>query len=94
MEGVAKQKVPGGKMLIIKVRFGERTESVQILGDFFIYPEDSLERVERALTDLSTNESVEFIRERIEEVVKRDGIEMVGINPEAIARTLKAAVKR
>ncbi len=94
MEGSASQKVPGGKMLIVKVNFEQKINAVQITGDFFLYPEDSLDKIEGALIGLDINDSLEKIRGRVDDVVKKNRIEMIGINPEAIAQTIKMAVKR
>lgn len=54
----ADYKAPGGKML--RVRLTERDgriESVQLSGDFFLIPEDSLPKLEKMLVDVRLDES-------------------------------------
>lgn len=92
MEGYAKQKVPGGKLLIVKVRFGERIEGVRINGDFFLHPEEKITEIENALLEMPSSSSEQEISDRIKNVVDANYIEMIGITPEAIAQTLKMAV--
>jgi hypothetical protein len=48
--GKAVYKVPGGKLLRVSVEYdGGTIREVRFSGDFFIHPEDALERVEAAL---------------------------------------------
>lgn len=94
MEGSAKQKVPGGKLLTVKMRYSGSIESIQLIGDFFVYPEDSLGYIEDGLRGLSTDSGEEQIAEKVSEIVRERGIEMVGITPEAIAHTIRAVVGR
>ena len=93
MEGSAKQKVPGGKLLIIKLWYSQKIERIQILGDFFAYPESAIENIENALSGISKDSSEEEIVERIMQIVKRDNVEMIGITPESIAQTIKIVTK-
>jgi len=51
-DGKASRKVPGGKLIRIKVVFSDIIESVQITGDFFLHPEDSLLKIEEAITKI------------------------------------------
>ena len=93
MHGVATEKVPGGKLLRVKVDYDDIIKHVSITGDFFLHPEESIEKIEAAMSGLRTNESESNIVGIIKEVAKEHGIELVGISPEDIARTLKAAIK-
>ena len=92
MEGIAKQKVPGGKLLIIKVSYGERIEEVKILGDFFIYPESAVQEIEAALRGIDAKSTEGYIAELVGGVAKRSKAEMIGVNPVAIAQTLRMAM--
>lgn len=91
MKGSASEKVEGGKLVKIKVEFNGKVRYVQILGDFFIHPEDSLENIEKGLVGVSVNESEENIINKIKEIVHSDNIQLIGITPESIARVLKKA---
>ena len=92
MHGVATEKVPGGKLLRVKVEYGETIDRVQLTGDFFLYPEDELSVIEEALVGLRTDEPAETIAEVVAGIVAQHNIELVGITPEAIAQTLKKAM--
>lgn len=93
MEGTAKQKVPGGKLLIVKVRYSDRIEDVKILGDFFVHPESAVQEIESALRGADPKSSEESIAKLVGEVAQRCRAEMVGVNPAAIAQTLKMAIR-
>ena len=93
MEGISKLKVPGGKLLIVKIRYGAKIEGIQILGDFFLHPEDSLKDIEDSLVGISAAASEEEIARIVDSVIRREGIEAIGITPEAIAGSVKGAMK-
>ena len=93
MHGVATEKVPGGKLLRVKVDYSDVIKHVSITGDFFLYPEESIEKIESALFGLSVNDSEEKITNVINEVINENSIELIGIDASAIARTIKTAIK-
>ncbi|MEK7544949.1 MAG: hypothetical protein AAB551_02345 [Patescibacteria group bacterium] len=88
MNGVATKKVIGGKLLRVKSVFGERIESVQLTGDFFLHPEDLVSRVEEALVGIPVASSADIFLEAIRRSVSEHGIQLIGIAPEDIASTL------
>lgn len=92
-EAAARQKVPGGKLLAVRLEYDERIESIQILGDFFVVPEDALPVIEEALVGASVGESESEISRTIAGVLGRHHIELIGISPEAIAQTIRMALK-
>ncbi|MDE1828028.1 MAG: biotin--protein ligase [Candidatus Micrarchaeota archaeon] len=94
MEGVARHKVSGGKLVTVKVSYSEKIERIQILGDFFLHPESSLSLIEQALIGISASSTSEEIAQKIFDVVKSNSIEMIGVTPESIAQTVLMAVKR
>lgn len=75
-------KVPDGKLLIIKA--DDSVENVKVQGDFFIYPEETLELIEDALS----NTKQEMLKEVLKDVVKEGNIEMVGVTIEAICELM------
>ncbi len=93
LEGTAKQKIPGGKLLAVKVKFDSELRDIQILGDFFLFPEDSLPKIEAALIGTPVGLDSGEISKRIDAVVAKNGIQMVGITPDAIAQTIKMAIR-
>ena len=94
LKGFAKFKVPGGKLVEVKLDYSDTIQNIQILGDFFLYPENALKDIEKALVNLRINESEESMAKTIGIVVKNRSITLIGITPEAIAKVIKMAVSR
>lgn len=93
MHGIATEKVPGGKLLRVKIDYDDVIRNVSITGDFFLHPEESIEKIESALFGINVNDNEEKIINIINEVIKENNIELIGIDAEAIARTIKAAIR-
>lgn len=91
-ESTARQKVRGGKLLSVRVRYGERIESVQLLGDFFVVPEDSLPLVEAAFSGMPAKATERELSDAARAAVARNGIELIGIDPDSIAGTIAMAM--
>lgn len=94
MRSFAEQKVKGGKLVGIRIDYDDRIRDIRILGDFFIHPEESLYKIEKALVGLSVTAGKDGIISVINRVVAAEHAELIGITPEAIADTLGIAVKR
>ena len=93
MEGLAKQKIPGGKLVEVRVEYGERIFGVEIIGDFFMHPEEALGRIEDCLIGMRSDESESAMVEAIKKEAEDAGVEMIGISPEAIAKIIKMAIR-
>ncbi len=93
MYGTAKLKVPGGKLISVKVTYWDSIDSVQILGDFFIYPEESILEIERTLVGTSTKASEQEISSRLQSFFDGHDITLVGVTAQSIAMALKMAMK-
>lgn len=93
MHGVAEEKVPGGKLLRIKVDCNDAVEKVQIAGDFFLHPEESIEELEKSLFGISVDMDETSITSLINEVSNANNMQMIGISPQDIARVLKKAIE-
>ncbi len=94
MKGFARRKVPGGKMLSIKVQYGKVITKVEILGDFFMYPDDALSDIEHSLVNMKASESEEKLAKAISKVADAQKVQMIGITPKEIAGTVKEAMKK
>jgi lipoate-protein ligase A len=92
-EGRAKLKVPGGKLLTVKIRYDDMISEIQIVGDFFIFPEDALPKIEGALVGMRADEDANVFSKNISDVAAHNGIELIGITPDAIAQAMKMAIK-
>jgi hypothetical protein len=87
-----KYKVPNGKLLEVRVDYDSSFRKVEILGDFFIYPEEGLKAIEDLLVGMDIGEKEEAISDRIGNIVDSNGITLVGLTPEAIAKSIVEAV--
>ena len=78
------RKIPGGKLL----RITRQTEAgiiinVKIRGDFFLYPEESVEDIEKALAGLPVEK--EAIALQIEKIISGKGIIVTGFSSDELA---------
>ena len=94
MEGVAAEKVTGGKLVRVKVNYDDVIHDIKIYGDFFLHPEDAIEDIEKSLIGVKSNADESMISSIISEVVDVKGIELIGITPEAVAKVVKKAMVR
>jgi hypothetical protein len=82
----ASRKVEGGKFLKLVLEDG----AITIVGDFFVHPEEAIEDVEAVVeTELDAADGdvqAAAVRGALEEYVEAEGIDLVGITPEAIAK--------
>lgn len=82
-------KVPDGKLVRVEVDYGEKIQNVDITGDFFLEPPESLERLEEALEGLKTGSNKDFMVEKLEEV----DAELIGFSREDLAEAVEEAVR-
>ncbi|MEE8403081.1 MAG: lipoate protein ligase C-terminal domain-containing protein [Candidatus Hydrothermarchaeaceae archaeon] len=80
-------KTKGG-LIRVAVDADDRIKDIRITGDFFIYPEESVEALEKALVGVSAKEG------EILKVVKDfyENIEGMDIGPEDIVNAIKRAL--
>ncbi|WP_328996895.1 lipoate--protein ligase family protein [Kribbella sp. NBC_01245] len=86
-------KVPGGKLVVadVDVSEGVRIKRAQISGDFFLEPDDALERINGALAGLPIEASTAQVAARVRAALG-DGVEMIGFSPEAVAVAVRRAL--
>lgn len=77
-------KVPGGKLLKIFVQADEVIQDIKITGDFFIYPEDSIEFIESALKGAPMEEAA---LTKITAKATKD-VELFGLDVDSIVHTI------
>jgi hypothetical protein len=93
LEGRAQRKVPGGKLVKIRVLVHEnRIQDVRIMGDFFLHPEEVILDIERSLVGAGVEEEPSALERRIDRVLKEKGAELIGLEPRDIALALKEAL--
>ncbi len=93
MRGSAKKKVTGGKLISIRVEFNGSIDKIEIMGDFFLHPEESISYIEESILNTRTDEPEAALAQRISNVAESKKIEMIGVTPEAIASTVKMAIR-
>lgn len=93
MHGMARFKVPNGKLLVVRIDFSDKMDSVQITGDFFMHPEEGITDIENALAGRGLNDTKESIASVVAKVVLAKKIEMIGVTPEAIGEAVVIALK-
>lgn len=84
-------KTPGGKMVVadFEVREGRLAE-VQISGDFFLYPEEALGRINDALN--GTTVSADWAA--LIQTALPPETAMLGFTPEAVAEAIRRGLAR
>jgi lipoate-protein ligase A len=89
----ASQKVKEGKVVKVEVEYDEVIRKIKITGDFFLHPEEILEKIEKSTLGLNKDTSMEAIASKIQRIVKAHDAQMIGISPESMAAVIKEALK-
>ena len=85
-------KVPGGKMVAADVTVtGGRLSAVSISGDFFLEPDDALERIDAALVGQPADAKVAQLTGAIEAALDAS-VTLVGFSAEAVAIAVRRAL--
>ncbi|MFA4907258.1 MAG: hypothetical protein WC602_03235 [archaeon] len=85
-------KAKNGKLVRVKAVIGRTVESVQITGDFFLHPEESIIAIESALSGQPLNETESFFEEKVSSVLSDSNAILHGISAHDIALALKGAI--
>jgi lipoate-protein ligase A len=87
------EKVPNGQLVCVSVKAeeGQATE-VRITGDFFLHPEDAIERIEQSLHGIPVDMDESEVASRIE--ASLEGAQLIGATAEDLARIFKKAVSQ
>ncbi len=94
MKAFAEQKIKGGKLVGVSIEYDDRIRSIRILGDFFIHPEESLYKMEKALIGMNADSSGKEMVAVLNGVIAAEKAELIGVTPEAIAETIGIAVRK
>ena len=93
LENSVKYKVPGGKLLIVKAAWNDRITKLELLGDFFVHPEEALNGIEGLLVGVKVNVDEAGLSGMIQQFVEQNNVTLVGLTPEAIAKAVRMVVK-
>lgn len=80
-------KIPQGKLLKISLEYNKKKNtiiSITITGDFFIYPEESIEQLEETLRN--TEFEREQLREKIQKTMELHHMQCIGIHAEGLTQ--------
>jgi lipoate-protein ligase A len=78
-------KVPDGKLLKIFIDYDEQNrliKKINITGDFFAYPEESIECIEKEL--INTSPKKDILLSKINSIIEKNNIEFIGLNSEGL----------
>jgi hypothetical protein len=75
------RKVEDGKLVKVRIDDG-----VTLLGDFFLHPEESVEGLEEVIA-AHIHEDTEDIAESVEEFLREQNAELLGIDADDVAET-------
>lgn len=81
-------KVKGGKLLIIKIEIENNLiKKFQLLGDFFLYPEEKISSIENVLI----NTRREDVLDTLKNVIQKEKIQLLGFTEEDIVLLINQA---
>jgi lipoate-protein ligase A len=89
MQAKSIYKVPNGKLIKIFLEYNSESNtilSIQISGDFFAYPEESIHLLEKQLKGKQIEKN--RIYAIINSFVKDNKVEFIGINPESLTNAV------
>lgn len=85
-------KVPGGKLVAVEFAVIDGAlHDVVVTGDFFLYPEEALPVLSFAIEGAAVSDDRDALAARIAAAIP-DNVELVGVNPEALAIAVERAL--
>ena len=94
MQSKSVYKVPNGKLLKISLIYNEgdnTIDQINIMGDFFAYPEEAIELIENELKNTLLKKS--YLLEKINLLIKENNIEFIGLNAEGLTQGILMCLK-
>jgi len=80
-------KVPGGKLLKISLKYDEKSnviKGIRITGDFFAYPEEAIELIEKKLRNTVIEQ--EQLQQKISSIINENHIQFIGLTVEGLTQ--------
>lgn len=87
------KKVPGGKLVRVKIMADEYIHDIQISGDFFLHPEEAIMRVEQNLRNLHKDTTEEEITARVEAALSKEKGAFIGLTNKDLTMTIIEALR-
>jgi len=94
MQSKAVYKVPNGKLLKIDLEFDEENNiirQIKITGDFFAYPEESIEILEKELKKTCLKKNV--LHDKIDLIIKNNNFEFIGLDVKGLTEGIMMCLK-
>ncbi|MBI2598365.1 MAG: hypothetical protein HYW50_04165 [Candidatus Diapherotrites archaeon] len=83
-------KIPDGKLVKISMNFsGEKIEKIRVFGDFFLYPENGIEKIEKNLVGKKIDEKT--LTQEIDRPVKENQLELFGPTSDGLSKAILLA---
>lgn len=80
-----------GKLIKIDLRYDTVIHEIKIHGDFFLYPEDGIETLQKKLIGTEINR--EKIKQKIDDILLQEKLEPFGFTSEQLAEAIIGACK-
>ncbi|MDO4258797.1 MAG: biotin/lipoate A/B protein ligase family protein [Actinomycetaceae bacterium] len=85
-------KAPGGKLVVVDVEVADgKLVNVRVSGDFFLTPDEALDRITTALEGADTEESARDLANRISAALHTSD-ELLGITPQGVGIAVRRAL--
>jgi len=87
-------KIPDGKLLRISLDYNDKNKKILgllITGDFFVYPEEAIEILEKKLVNTTLNGKI--LKDKISNVIIENKIEFIGLNVEGLVTGIMMCLK-
>jgi len=87
-------KIPDGKLLRISLDYNDKNKKILgllITGDFFVYPEEAIEILEKKLVNTTLNGKI--LKDKINNVIRENKIEFIGLNTEGLVTGIMMCLK-
>lgn len=94
MQSKSVYKIPNGKLIKIFLDYDSKNkliDNIRITGDFFAYPEESIDVMEKKLKN--TLLTKKDLLEKINSVIKKYKIEFIGLNAEGLVEGILRCIK-
>ena len=87
-------KIPNGKLLKISLEYNNKNKQIldlRITGDFFAYPEEAIELLEKKLVGIALNEKI--LKDKIDNIIRKNKIEFIGLNTDGLVNGILMCLK-
>lgn len=93
------KKIPNGKLLQIKLEVTPALDNrpslilrLQVMGDFFLYPEDGISFLEKSVEGLPVLISVESLTNHLDFARRSHSLQIIGFSPFDLATLIREAL--